>query len=454
MTKIKPKILAVDDEQDMLDTFKSILNREFEITTTDSGEAVCEIIRKENVDLVLLDIKMPKVGGVDVLKNIKEIESDLDVIMVTASKEIKSAVECIKLGALDYITKPFEVTELKSIIKNALKKKELQRENSCLKRIIREADSYCDLIGGTEVMKKLFRLIDKVSKTDSTVLITGESGTGKELAAKAIHRKGARRDGLFVAVNCAAIPDNLLESELFGFESGSFTGAYEKKLGKFELASGGTIFLDEIGCMSPNMQAKILRVLEDKKIDRIGGKSSIPVNVRIISATNIDFESAISEGKFRKDLYYRLNVIPIRMPSLRERNEDIPMLAGHFLSRFNKELNRKVSGFSDEAMKALLSYSWPGNVRELQNLTERVVALSKNGMVSTSALSPNIPVHEENGKMHEKPNRTLTEALSAFERSHIEKTLGDTGGNNSQAARILGIHRTTLLSRMRNLKLK
>ena len=302
-------------------------------------------------------------------------------------------------------------------------------------------------------MKKIFKLIDEVAKTGSTVLITGESGTGKELVAKAIHKRGARRNKPFLAVNCAAIPDNLLESELFGFEAGSFTGAYERKLGKFELAAGGTIFLDEIGCMSGGMQAKILRTIEDKKIDRIGGHSPIPVDVRIISATNIDFKSSITQGKFREDLYYRLNVIPIRMPTLRERAEDIPLLIEYFLSKFNKELNKKARGFTEEAKQKLIRYPWPGNVRELQNLVERTVALSKNGIISSSNLLPNILPTEEAERPQKKARGTLIEATSSFERNYIKDVLKEAGENHSQAARILGIHRTTLLSKMRNLKL-
>ena len=451
MEKIKTNILVVDDERDMLDTYISILSKHFNVFTSSTGKECLETIKKENIQLVLLDIKMPKQSGIETLKTIKEIDPQTDVIMVTASKEVKSAVECIKLGAYDYVTKPFEVDELTSLIGKVLERRELVRENACLRTIVADSDRFCELIGKSKAMKEIFKLIDDVSSVDSTVLITGESGTGKELTAKAIHKRSKRKNKPFVTVNCAAIPDNLLESELFGFEAGSFTGAYERKLGKFELASGGTIFLDEIGCMSPGMQAKILRALEDKKIDRLGGKISIPVDIRVISATNINFDKAIKEGKFREDLYYRLNVIPIRMPSLRERKEDIPLLIHHFMGKFNKDLNRNISGFTEEAINSLIAHDWPGNVRELQNLIERMVALSKNGRIVLSDLFLQTQQANEAAK---DDYHDLERAISSFEKEYINEILEKTGGNQTQAAKILGIHRTTLLSKLKNLSLK
>jgi DNA-binding NtrC family response regulator len=451
MTMTKPTLLVVDDEPDMLQMFRSILGNSYKTLTAGSGEAALKILKKETPDLVLLDIRMPNMDGVTALKMIKELDRDLDVIVVTASKEVKSAVECIKLGAYDYVTKPFEADELKVLIKKALERKEILLENVCLKNIIASSDKFCEFIGKAQVMKDIFGLIEEIGKVDSTVLVRGESGTGKELVAKAIHRKSERREKPFVTINCAAIPDNLLESELFGFEAGSFTGALEKRLGKFELASGGTIFLDEIGCMSPNTQAKILRVLEDRSIDRIGGRSPIPTDVRIISATNINFEEAVSSGKFREDLYYRLNVIPIVLPPLRERREDIPLLIHHFIQKFNTELNKKVQNLSEEAMLALMAYSWPGNVRELRNMIERLVALSKNGTITHADLPIN-----ENGTVKKAlaQNQTLDKAMASFEREALRQTLEQTSGNQTRAARILGIHRTTLLSKMRWLGLK
>ncbi len=451
MTTSKPSLLIVDDEPDVLQMFRSILGSSYRTITAASGETALKLMKKETPDLVLLDIRMPGTDGFEVLKIMKGTDRDLEVIVVTASKDVKSAVECMKLGAYDYVTKPFEAEELKTLIKKALERREMLIENTCLKNIIASSEGFCELIGKTRAMKEIFGLIEEVGKVDSTVLVRGESGTGKELVAKAIHRKSERREKPFLTVNCAAIPDNLLESELFGFEAGTFTGALEKRLGKFELASGGTIFLDEIGCMSPNTQAKVLRVLEDKTIDRIGGRAPIPIDVRIISATNIDFEEAVSAGKFREDLYYRLNVIPVVIPPLRDRREDIPLLVHHFIQKFNAELNRRVQGLTNEAMLALTAYSWPGNVRELRNMMERVVALSKNGTISQEDL----PINDGGGmKRALSQNLTLEKAMANFEREVIKQTLLQTGGNQTRAARILKVHRTTLLSKMRWLGLK
>lgn len=448
MGRPKHVILAVDDEPDMLTTFKAILGKTYDIKTADSGPASLDTIRKENIDLVLLDILMPRMDGIEVLRKIKEADPTVEVIIVTASKEIKSAVECMKMGACDYVTKPFDVDELKAVIAKALEKKDLLQENLCLKTIIKESESYCELIGKSRAMKDIFQTIDEVAKTDSTVLLTGESGTGKELVARAIHKKSARAGKPFVAINCAAIPDNLLESELFGFEAGSFTGAFERKLGKFEVANGGTVLLDEIGCMSPSMQAKLLRVIEGKTIERIGGRSPLPTDIRIISATNINFQAAIIGGKFREDLYYRLNVIPVHIPPLRERTEDIPLLLEHFLRRFNKELGKKVAGFTDEAMRLLLSHQWPGNIRELENLVERVLVLAGNGRITISDLP--FGAAQKGASAQIKP---LSEAVYLLEKAEIERTLKDARGNKTKAAKILGIHRTTLLSKMRTLQM-
>lgn len=446
MPKIKPKVLAVDDEIDMLQAFKTMLGKDYHVLTAGSGKECIEKARLELPDLALLDIRMPKMDGIETLKALKEEFADLCVIIVTASRDIKPAVECIKLGAYDYLTKPFELDELKATINKALEHGELMKENARLKTILKESEPKADLIGETPVMKYVLRLIDDIAKTDSTVLITGESGTGKELAARAIHKKGKRRDKPFLAVNCAAIPDNLLESELFGFEAGAFTGALEKKLGKFELASGGTLFLDEIGCMSQAMQAKMLRAIEEKRIDRIGGASQIPVDVRIVAASNIDFRSAVAEKKFREDLYYRLNVIPLRMPSLKERREDTSLLIEHFLKRFNREMNKKVKGFSSEAVERLIAYEWPGNVRELMNVVERAVALSKSEEISLKELSLEEPPL--------KADRTLEEAVASFEKTFINSAISGSMGNHSKAAKSLGLHRTTLLSKMQRLKMK
>jgi DNA-binding NtrC family response regulator len=382
----KLSVLVVDDEADMRQTYLAILKKHFNVLTAASGKEALKIIHSQPISLILLDIRMPQMDGLTALQKFKEVDPDLTIIIVSASKDLPSAVSAMKLGAYDYISKPFDVKELLALIDKALETRRLVRENLYLKESLKEATSYCNLIGQSSVMKKLFADIDNIAPTDSTVLIRGESGTGKELVARAIHQKSKRLNDPFVAVNCAAIPENLLESELFGYERGAFTGAMERKLGKFELADGGTLFLDEIGCMSLPMQSKLLRVLEDRVIERIGGEKGVPVNVRIISATNIDFDQHIKENKFRHDLYYRLNVIPLNLPPLRERKDDLPLLIDYFLKKFNTLLNKKISSFSPEAMKALKIYNWPGNIRELQNLVERVVVLSHNPIISKEEL--------------------------------------------------------------------
>lgn len=439
MSGTKPLILAVDDEVDMLETYQSILGKKFKLVTASAGPQALQIIGEQAITLVLLDVRMPKLSGLEVLKQIKNTEPEIAVIMVTASKDITSAVEAMKLGAADYITKPFEVKELLLIIDNTLEKSALIKENTSLKEQLKETTEYCQLIGQTEVMKKLFSTIEQIAPTESTVLIQGESGTGKELVARAIHDKSRRKNKPFIALNCAAIPENLLESELFGHERGAFTSAMERKLGKFELADGGTLFLDEIGCMSVAMQAKLLRVLESKTIERLGGEKEVPIDVRIISATNIDFKKAIADGKFRHDLYYRLNVLPIDLVPLRQRRADIPLFINFFLNKFNRILNKQVRGFSPETVEAMTAYPWPGNIRELQNLIERLVVLTRGETINANDL----PF----GKETAPPNQ-LKELVNSQERELIAKALKDCNDNRTKAAKQLGIPRTSLNSKI------
>lgn len=378
----KPNILAVDDEPDMLETYQSILRKKYNVFTAASGAEAIRIAKTEPIALVLLDIRMPRQDGLQVLKTLKADDPNLVVIMVTASKDIVSAVEAMKLGAFDYVTKPFDVKEMMVLIEKALENRQLVRENIYLRESLEELSSYCDIIGKSAPMQKLFQMIERAAPSDSTILVHGESGTGKELVARAIHQKSRRAARPFIAVNCAAIPEHLLESMLFGHERGSFTGAMERKLGKFELADGGTLFLDEIGCMSPAMQSKLLRVLEDRIVERVGGEKGVPVDVRIISATNIAFQQHIEDGKFRADLYYRLNVIPLTLPPLRERKGDIPLLTDYFIGRFNKAFNKNVKGLEKAAAQKLAGYAWPGNVRELQNIMERLIVLSQGSIIT------------------------------------------------------------------------
>ncbi|MFA4966761.1 MAG: sigma-54 dependent transcriptional regulator [Candidatus Margulisiibacteriota bacterium] len=441
----KLNVLIIDDESDMQETLKSILKKNYSPVAASNGKEGLKELKNGNFHLVLLDLRMPEMDGIEVLKKIKELDSSIPVIMVTASKDLRSAVEAMKTGAEDFVSKPFEVDELLAVIEKALDKYKLVRENQALKEILKDSERYCDLLGKTEKIKKVMSVIDSIAKTDSTVLIFGESGTGKEIAAKTIHKMSDRKNKPYIAINCAAIPENLLESELFGHERGAFTGALDRRIGKFELADQGTIFLDEIGCMSMAMQAKLLRILEDKKIERVGGTAPVEIDVRIISATNIDFAKAIKEGKFREDLYYRLNVIPIEMPALRERKEDIPLFIAYFLDNFNKELNKNLKGLSVGAQSLLMAYDFPGNVRELKNIIERAVALSKSDQITEDNL------FGLGSSRSGIVNKTLKDACEEFEKSYILGILKENNNNQTQTSKVLNIARTTLASRMKAL---
>ena len=440
-------ILAIDDETDMLKTYESILKKKYTLTVAESTEQGEKLLAEQNPNLVLLDLRLPGMDGLEFLKKVRPLFPETEIIVVSASRDIADAVEAMKLGALDYIPKPFEVNELLVTIEKALEKHALMKENLYLKEMLKETTSYCNLVGQSQAMKKVFATIEKVAPTDSTILINGESGTGKELVARAIHQKSRRSAKPFVAVNCAAIPENLLESELFGHERGSFTGAHERKLGKFELADEGTLFLDEIGCMSPAMQSKLLRVLENKIIERLGSEKGVEVDVRIISATNIEFQKAIEEGKFRSDLYYRLNVIPLPLPPLRERKEDIKLLAEYFVKKFNKEVKKEINGLAEAALNNLQKYDWPGNVRELQNIIERAVVLSSGRLIEELDL----PIADQRIVPTLAPGANMIESLDQYEKEMIEKALLESNQNRSKAARLLGIPRSTLNSRIDSL---
>ena len=442
MPKFKPHILVIDDEASMLLTYKSILKHDYTPILVNSGEQGLEKLAKTAVPLVLLDMIMSGMDGLEVLKKIKAQNGDVEVVMVTAIKEVKKAVLAMKLGAYDYITKPFEMDELLSVVAKTLEHRNLIQENIYLRQKVWQC---VDLIGKSSMMQQVFGLIDKYAPTDSTVLITGESGTGKELVAQAIHKKSGRADKPFVVINCAALPDNLIEAELFGYEKGAFTGAETQKIGKFELASTGTLFLDEIGCLKPNMQAKLLRVLQDNKVERLGGGVAIETDVRIIAATNLDLKKAIKENVFREDLFYRLDVLSVKLPPLRDRKDDIPLLLDSFLAHFNQELNKNIAGFSAEALQVLIGYDWPGNIRELQNLVEKLVVLGQDKIEIKAfdfSLTSNVVPQK------------LKNALAEYECRHIKAILATVKGNQTKAAQVLGIHRVTLISKMKVLGIK
>lgn len=377
------KILVVDDEQSLREVLSIMLKRAgYSVTSATDGEEAIDFVHKEIFDLVITDLRMPKINGMEVLKAVKSASPETVVLIITAFATADSAVEAMKQGAYDYLTKPFQVDEVQLIIRNALEKRRLTTENMLLKREMASQSSFAQLVGQSEAMQKVFDVVRKVADSKSNVLICGESGTGKELVARAIHYNSARSSHPFVAVNCSAVPETLLESELFGHMKGSFTGAISNKAGLFEIANGGTVFLDEIGDTTPTIQVKLLRVIQEREFRRVGGSQDIKVDVRIVAATNKDLEKAVADGSFREDLYYRLDVIPIRLPPLRMRTGDIPLLVNHFLERFSKESGRPKPVISSEAMHVLLGHEWRGNVRELENLIERVVAFSTEGPVT------------------------------------------------------------------------
>jgi len=448
----KPNILVVDDEQGLRDSMQLLLQDRYRVHLAASGKEAVRIIKKNPIDLVLLDIRLPEIDGLEVLKIIKGIDDSIEVIMVTAVITVGKAVEAIRLGAYDYITKPFDIQSLSEQVAKLMEKKNLLRENLSLRQMIESDCQFEKIVGKSPQIRAVFKIIGEVAQSNATVLISGESGTGKELAARAIHNRSPRKDKLFVALNCAAIPENLLESELFGHEKGSFTGAADRQIGKFEIASGGTLFLDEIGSLPLPMQAKFLRALQEREIERVGGSRPIPIDVRIVAATNSDLKAAIKERRFREDLYYRLNVIPVQLPPLRERKEDIPLLATHFLYKYNHEFGKKIKGFRKDALALLANYDWPGNVRELENLVERLVVLTHGGLIEADKLPPE--VRGEAG-CQDRPNETkFKAAVKRFEADFIRQALEKAEGKKGKAAKTLGIHRNTLLQLEKKLKIK
>ncbi len=444
--EFKTTILVVDDEPNVIESYRVLLEDKYNVLTANNGREALDLLQKESVNLVLLDVLMPDMDGLEVLKKIKETV-DAEVVMVTAVKTVRTAIQAMKLGAYDYVSKPFDVDDLLSTINKVLEKQGLTREIIYLRSELKNY-TYANMVGNSEKIRLVFNMISEVSSTDSTILITGESGTGKELIARAIHNEGLRRDKPFIAVDCATIPDNLVESELFGHEKGSFTDATSQKIGKFELANNGTLLLDEIGNLKLDIQSKILRVLEEKEIQRVGSVKTVKINTRIISATNIDLKKAVNEGKFRQDLFYRLNVIPIFSPALRDRKEDIPGLVDFFISMYNKEFKKNITGISKETLKFLVDYNWPGNIRELRNIIERLVALSKETVISHRRLPIDILLSQEIKQFDFSNGFSLKEARSNFEKQFIIKVLEKNNWNQTKAAAQLGIHRNALIAKI------
>ena len=444
---MRPVVLVVDDDPGLRESCRLILEEQFDVLDAADGPQALELLRNTQVDVVLLDVRLPGMDGLEVLEHVKALDEQTEVILVTAVKTVKTAVTAMKLGAFDYLTKPFEEEEVVAVVGRALERRALQREVVFLRSELASREDG-EIVGQSVEMRKLALLIGQVSRTSATVLVTGESGTGKELIARAIHRQGARRDKPFVPVNPAAIVESLLESELFGHERGAFTGAYQKKLGKFELAQGGTLFLDEIATVKSDLQVKLLRVLQEREIERVGGTRRIPVDVRIIAATNGDLKRAIAGGAFREDLYYRLNVVPIAVPPLRSRRHDVPLLVDHFVRKYNQRFGKRVSGLAPEALAALEDYRWPGNVRELQNVIERAVALGEGPMIQLEDLPMDVVMGERHLREGDAPALPLAEALDQVERQIVSRVLERVRWSQNEAAEILGLHRNTLLRKI------
>jgi len=457
-------LLVADDDPAVRESLERTLEREgYAVVLAPDGQAAMERLRAGGIDLVLSDLRMPGLTGLELLREVKALSPDLDVVMLTAFGTVEEAVKAMKDGAVDFLTKPFQRAQLIRVIRKALERRALIQENKALQRRLDDLLRQGDYIGVSPAFRRMMMLVDQVANSSATVLIYGESGTGKEGAARAIHERSPRRAGPFVAVNCAALPENLLESELFGHEKGAFTGAAGRKEGRFELADGGTLFLDEVADLSPVTQPKILRVLQEGEFERVGGTRTIRVDVRIVAASNQDLGALVREKRFREDLYYRLNVITVTAPPLRERREDVAVLAQHFLRLYAAKNNRKLEGLSDEALRCLEAYAWPGNVRELENVLERAVVLARGPVVDVADLPANIAERAvmlergpdahamkddgpaPDGYFRIRVGTTLAEA----EQRMLEETLRFTKGNKTLAAKMLGIDPKTVFRKLK-----
>jgi len=462
----RKQVLIVDDEPNLRKILSAQLTRDgYDVLTAEDGEQGLALLKEHHIDLVVTDLKMPKVDGMTLLKTALEEDPELPIVLVTAHGTIDTAVEALKSGAFDFVTKPFDKDEVRQIVAKALKTRELRGADATPTPSSRGARF--GIIGSSPGIAELYAILERVADTPTTALITGESGTGKELVARALHEHSSRKDKPFIKVNCAAIPKELIESELFGYERGAFTGAVASKPGRFELANGGTLFLDEIGEIPIEMQVKLLRALQESEFERVGGIKTIRVDVRLVAATNRDLKKLIAAGNFREDLFYRLNVVPIRLPALRERTSDIPLLVEHFLVKFNERLRKKVEGVDREAMDLLVAYPWPGNIRELENVLERSVLFCDTNTLTANDLSPevrgiaalsNVPVTDADLQAALASEGGLKEhvkvAMSRLERELVSRALSQTNANVTHAARLLKISRKGLQLKMKELGLR
>ncbi|MCP4676744.1 MAG: sigma-54-dependent Fis family transcriptional regulator [Deltaproteobacteria bacterium] len=461
-TKNEPiQILIADDEPNMRKVLRAMLEHDgYDVHPVGDGEEALSTLSENHIDIVITDLKMPKLDGMALLRKITEQYGGLPVVMITAHGTVDTAVEALKLGAFDYITKPFERHLMREVLAKAARTSELSRKEPSMER---DQTGRFQIIGRSEPMQKVFEVVDRVADTPSTVLITGDSGTGKELIARALHENSGRRDNPYIRVNCAAIPPTLIESELFGYEKGAFTGAETAKPGRFELAHDGTLFLDEIGEVSLEMQVKLLRAIQEGEFERVGGIVTTEVDVRLIAATNQDLRKRIADGQFRDDLFYRLNVVQIDLPPLRKRPADIPLLVDHFITKFNSRLNKSVAGVDEEAMGALLTYGWPGNIRELENVVERCMLFCDGDTLVAKDLPPEVTGDERvigtgeitvpedlGGGLKDK----VKAATASLERQLINRALEQTGRNVTRAARLLKISRKSLQTKMKDFGLR
>ncbi len=448
------KILVADDDPKILQRLQEVLSREgYAVDSAKNGRIASDMLDQDYYDLALIDLNMPKIDGMTLLKNLVELHPDTVGIILTGHGTIRNAVEAMKAGAADYLAKPVKMEELLLVVQRALEFRDLKRENLALKKQLRKKYKFDNFIGDSLPMNKVFRVIEKVADSTSTVLILGESGTGKELVAKAIHYHSSRKDKPLIPVNCGAIPEELLESELFGHEKGAFTNAIRTRIGRFEMANGGTIFLDEVAEMSPHLQVKLLRILQEQEFERLGGAKTIRCDVRILAATNKNLDTLVEEGKFREDLYYRLKVIPISLPPLRDRKSDIPLLAHHFLENISKTKSKKHMSITKDVLKALISYDWPGNVREMENIIERMVILAEGENITLDDLPEKVARKhalepDENGFIPEE-GLSLSNAVNDYERQLIIHALEKAGWVKNRAAKLLKMNRTTLVEKIK-----
>src|SRR4029434_2829744 len=436
---VLPRILIIDDDKSLLESYTVLLEDEFQVSTAESGESGLELLQHEDVHLILLDVRLPDISGIEVLRRIKALDENVDVIMITAVKDVRVAVEAVKLGAYDYLEKPFEIDEILALLRRTLEHQTLLREVLYLRDLRAEVDRYF-VVGRSPKMRQIYDLITRVADTNATILINGESGVGKELIARAIHQQSQRSLNPVVAVTLPAISEHLVESELFGHERGAFTGAIEMHRGKFELAHTGTLFLDEVGSLRLDLQAKLLRVIQEREFERVGGSKTIRVDVRIVAASNQELRQMVADHTFRDDLFYRLNVIPLHVPPLRERREDIPLLINHFLMKYNKAFGRQVQGITSEALALLTHYHWPGNVRELENMIERLVVLSRHRILDIEDMP--LDLKSVRGQLAYDLFTTgadLRQAKAEFERHYIVQTLEKHGWNQTGGGKRFGL---------------